>query len=209
MLTLLIILFAAVPWLPHVALLRTAVIAAVILAIGLALVFFVLVKLAERPLVFLLSPLSRFRFVSTERIARAAANLVRGLGGLHRGKPALVAFALSVTSWLVLALSGWFVLRGSHLNLAFGAALLVCIAVSFGMTLPASPASVGVFEAVTIVALRAYHVSDSKALSYALVLHALNYLPYIVAGLLILQAHALSVRRRNDVSTDLAEKDAG
>lgn len=208
-LTLLIILFAAVPWLPHVAWLRTAVIVAIVLASGLALVFFVLIKWAERPLVFLLRPLSRFRFLSTERIAKAAANLVRGLGGLHRGRLALFAFVLSVVSWLVLALSGWFVLRGSHLDLSFGAALLACIAVSFGMTLPSSPASVGVFEAATIVALRAYHISDSKALSYALVLHALNYLPYIVAGLLILQAHAISVRRRDSVSADTADEDVG
>jgi uncharacterized membrane protein YbhN (UPF0104 family) len=185
------------------------VIAAIVLTSGLALVFLVLAKWAEQPLLFVLSPLSRLRFVSTERTARAAVNLVRGLGGLHRGRPALVAFVLSVASWFVLALSGWFVLRGSHLGLAFGAALLACIAVSFGMTLPSSPASVGVFEAATIVALRAYHVSDSKALSYALVLHALNFLPFIVAGLFILQAHAVSMRRRNGVTKKTEGKDAG
>jgi hypothetical protein len=46
---------------------------------------------------------------------------------------------------------------------------------------------VGVFEAATLVALRPYHVSDSRSLSYALVLHTLNFFTYIVAGLLLLR----------------------
>ena len=56
-----------------------------------------------------------------------------------------------------------------------------------GLILPASPAAVGVFEAAVLVALKAYGVPESRALSYALVLHALNFFPYIVAGPFLLR----------------------
>jgi hypothetical protein len=46
---------------------------------------------------------------------------------------------------------------------------------------------VGAFEAATLVALRPYDISDSRALSYALVAHALNFLPYVVVGPLLLR----------------------
>ncbi len=195
-LSLLVMLFVAVPWLPHVTWLRTAAILGIALGLGLIVVVGLLAQWAERPLLFLLRPLARLPLVSAERTARAAANLVHGLAGLRRPRLALVAFVLTTASWLSLALSAWFVLRGFDLRLGFGAALLVYIAIGLAMILPSSPAAVGVFEAATIVALRAYHVSDSRALSYALVLHALNFFPYVTAGLVIVQAHAVSLRRR-------------
>jgi hypothetical protein len=47
-----------------------------------------------------------------------------------------------------------------------------------------------------LVALNAYGVPDSRALSYALVLHALNFFPYVAAGGVLLQLHAASLRGR-------------
>ena len=104
-------------------------------------------------------------------------------------QPRLVAAALALTTigWLTLALSAWFVMDGFHLRLPFAAALLVIVATNVAQVLPSSPAALGVFEAATLVALKPYHVSDSRALSYALVLHALNFLPYIVAGPILLR----------------------
>jgi glycosyltransferase 2 family protein len=70
------------------------------------------------------------------------------------------------------------------------------VAVGLAMIVPSSPAAVGVFEAAVVVALRAYDVPKPEALSYALVLHALNFLPYIAAGFVVLHLHSLSLRTR-------------
>ena len=43
------------------------------------------------------------------------------------------------------------------------------------------------FEGATVVALGAYGVSRSDALSYALVLHAVNFFPYLVAGVIAMR----------------------
>ena len=51
------------------------------------------------------------------------------------------------------------------------------------MILPSSPGALGVFEGATVVVLGAYGVDPSVALSYALVLHALNLAPLFALGL--------------------------
>jgi uncharacterized membrane protein YbhN (UPF0104 family) len=100
-----------------------------------------------------------------------------------------------------MAASFWFLTLGFDLDVPPLAGLLVVIAINLAMILPSSPAAIGVFEAATIVALTAYGISESDALSYALVLHALNFVPYVVVGSLVLHRHAAAVRRRGGVVT--------
>ncbi len=49
------------------------------------------------------------------------------------------------------------------------------------MILPSPPAAVGVFEGAALIALKAYGVPYSSALPYALVLHLVNFVPFVVA----------------------------
>lgn len=69
------------------------------------------------------------------------------------------------------------------------------VALGLASILPASPAGIGVFEAATLVAMKAYGVPKSDALSYALALPALNFLPYVAAGAVVLNLHTTSLRR--------------
>jgi uncharacterized membrane protein YbhN (UPF0104 family) len=69
------------------------------------------------------------------------------------------------------------------------------IAIGLAMILPSSPAAVGVFEGATVVALGAYGVNQSDALSYALVLHAINVLPFIVIAVPLLGVRGRRLRR--------------
>ncbi len=192
----LVLLFVLVPWLPHVSWLRAAAVLAIALSVGLLAAAVVLFRYEERPIRFLLRPLSRLPFLSLDRTERAAANLAHGFAGLRRPRLALLALLLTIASWFVVGVSAWFLMKGFDLDLSVVAGTLVMIAVALALILPSSPAAVGVFEAATLVALRAYDVPSSKALSYALVLHALNFLPFVAAGVFFLQTHALSLRTR-------------
>ena len=61
------------------------------------------------------------------------------------------------------------------------------------------------FEAAAVVALKAYGVQDTKALSYALAVHAVNLVLYLGAGLVALRFGAdapLTVGETADVSSD-------
>jgi uncharacterized protein (TIRG00374 family) len=186
-LCLLVLLFVSVPWLPRVSWLHAAVVLAGALAAGLVVAIVVLAVWSVRPVHFALRPLHRLPFLQRHHVEHIGEALGQGLAALRRPRLAVAALAWTTLSWLAAATSFWFVMRGFHLGLSIGAGLLVVIAANLAQILPSSPSALGVFEAATIVALRPYHVSESDALSYALVLHALNFLPFIVAGLVVLR----------------------
>lgn len=194
-LCLFLLLFAIVPWLPPITWLRPAVVLALALTALLALVAWVLVRWGDKPLRAAFRPLTRLGLVGATRADRAGVNLAQGLAGLRDPRMLAIGVLLTTLSWLCLGLSMWFILRGFDLGLPFTAGILVAIAVNLGMILPSSPAAVGVFEAAVLVALSAYGVPKEQALGYALVAHVLNLVPFVVVGLLVLHAHAVSLRR--------------
>src|SRR5205085_3456962 len=119
-------------------------------------------------------------FLPREWLERAPLDFFEGLAALLRLRIAVATFALTMVSWLVLGVGFWLVTVAFHLHVSYLAGLLVVIGIGLSMTLPSSPAALGVFEGATVVCLGAYGVGDSRALSYALVLHALNFLPFVV-----------------------------
>jgi uncharacterized protein (TIRG00374 family) len=195
LLSILLIFFAAQPWLPHVSWFRTAALAGIGLAAALAAVIVVLVVYGDRPVRFLARPLGRLPLLSAERVERASADLVSGLSGLHRPSVAFLGFFWSLAAWLLSSLSAWLVTYAFGLHLGFDAGILCSVAVGLAMVLPAPPASVGVFEAAALLALNAYGISNTGALPYALVLHVVNFVPFVVLGGIALHFNAIHLRR--------------
>jgi uncharacterized protein (TIRG00374 family) len=190
-LALLLLLFVAAPFLPGVTWLDAAAALAAVFAVTLAGAIVVVAVWRERPVLWAARLLSRLLPITPERMEQVGRNAAVGLAGLHRPRLAAVAFGWTVLSWLVLSASCAALLSGFDTGLSTEdvllAALLVVIATNLAMVLPSSPAALGVFEAATVVALGAFGTDDSLALSYALVLHALNLLPYLLVGVFVLR----------------------
>jgi uncharacterized protein (TIRG00374 family) len=195
LLVLLLLLFVALPFLPELTWLRAAGALALILVAVLAATTIVLRRFSHRPLGFLLRPLARLPAIGREQTDRVASRLVEGLHALERPERAGPAVGVTIVSWLLIGLSYWFVLLAFEPHLGFDAAILVLVTTSLSLVIPSLPASVGVFEAAAIVALRPYGVDDSRALSFAVVLHALNLVPYLIAGYVVLHGHTRRLRR--------------
>jgi uncharacterized protein (TIRG00374 family) len=191
---LLLLLFVAVPFAPPVSWLRGATLLLAVIATGLLVTLVMLRFYGSRPLGFLLRPLARLPGFSRARTELAAAGLLRGLSGLRNARVALASFTLTVLSWLGFSLSFTLVLRGVGLELGLDAGILVAVATTFSLLLPALPASVGLFEAAALVALEPYGVDEAQALSGAVVIHVLTFVPFLIAGPLALRRHAV-VRR--------------
>ncbi|MGI8731438.1 MAG: lysylphosphatidylglycerol synthase transmembrane domain-containing protein [Solirubrobacteraceae bacterium] len=194
-LSLVFLLFLALPWLPAVSWLRAAATLAVATGVAIAIAVAVLAVYEERPLRYALRPLHKFGLVSDEKMLSGAQNLLRGLAAIRNVRVAAEAFAWSLVSWLVMAFSFWLVMLAFDLDLSPVAALFALVAIGLGMILPSLPAAVGVFEAAVVVALLPYNIDKSLALSFALVLHALNFLLYMIAGAIVLKMHAAGMRR--------------
>jgi uncharacterized protein (TIRG00374 family) len=185
-LSLVVLLFLIAPWLPHVSWLRGAGLVALGLTLALAILALVATHSRGRVVHAFFRPLRRLSFLPRDSVDRAPQDFLDGLAGLLRMRIAIAAFALTMLSWLVLGVGFWLVTLAFHLDVSYLAGLLVVIGIGLSMILPSSPAAIGVFEGATVVCLGAYGVGDSQALSYALVLHALNFLPFLVIAPFVL-----------------------
>ena len=200
-LALLALLFVASPFLPAVSWITAAVaLAGVTLACSVVLVV-VLGLFGSRPFRAVARLFARLPGVPREPLERGADSLVRGFAVFRQPRIAAIAVPLTLASWLSLALSFWLVMIGFGLDVGFGAGLLVVIATNLVLILPSAPAAVGVFEAATLVALKTYGVDDSSALSYAIVVHAANVLPFVVLGYVALHWHMRSLRLARRTAT--------
>ncbi len=171
---------------------RLALLALALVAVALAAAL--VVALARRrlraPLVRLLR---RLPVVGGERAGRTAESVARGLDGV-RPRTGLAIAGWTLASWLGLALSNWLCLQAFSRTVPWHAALLVLIVTNFAMVVPATAGSLGVFEAAGRAALAAYAVGAEVALSYVLVLHALNVVPYLALGAFALGRLGLRAR---------------
>jgi uncharacterized protein (TIRG00374 family) len=194
-LALLFVLLCAYPWLPEISWLRNAAIFGGVVTVALTVLIVVIVRYDARAVHWLLSPLRRIkRDGVAEHVEVAAINATRGLVALRRPAVAVRGVALTIASWVVLAISYWILMSAFALHLPLAAAILVTVAINLSLVLPSSPAALGVFEAATIIALDAFDVPHADALSYALVLHLLNLIPFLLIGAVLLGPAAL---RRN------------
>jgi glycosyltransferase 2 family protein len=194
-LALLLLLLVTLPFLPEVTWLRTVGAFALGLIALVGMTTLILRRFGHRPIRFLLRPLVRVPAIQEEHTHRAATNIFAGLHVLERPERAGPAFLLTFVSWLLLALSFWLVMLAFELGLGYDAGILVLVTTTLSLVIPSLPAGIGVFEAAVLVALRPYGVDDSLALSYAVVLHALNFIPYVVAGYVVLHGHTRRLRR--------------
>jgi glycosyltransferase 2 family protein len=198
-LAILVIFFAAEPWLPHVSWFGAAAVAALVLAVLIIAIATILAVYGDSPLRILLRPLRRLSLFSGERLERTIAELTHGLSGLRHPRLALEAFTWTIVAWLLTTVCAYFVSLAFHLHLPFSCGLLVAVAVGLSMILPSPPAAVGVFEGAALIALRAYGVPASSALPYAVILHLVNFLPFLLVGASLLHynsRHPSSLRPR-------------
>jgi glycosyltransferase 2 family protein len=200
-LSLVALLFIALAWLPEITWIESAVIFTLVVVAALAAAVVVLALWHGTITGVFVGFAARFPFMPRDRGERAVSSVRRGLAGLMHAKIAARALAWTLASWGVMAVSFWLVMLGFDLGLSPAAGLLVVIATSLSLVLPSSPAAVGVFEAATIVALDAYGVPRAEALSYALVLHAVNFLPFIVAGAVVMRPELRERARRRVART--------
>jgi glycosyltransferase 2 family protein len=183
--SLLLLLFVLLPWLPPVSWLAAAAGVAGGCLLGIAVLGLLVRRLRARPepAVRLLSRLPWLREQTVERLVR---NTLLGLETLVSPRQALGVVGWTYASWLLLGLSFWFLMIGFDLGLSPLAGLLVVIATGLAFIVPSAPAALGVFEAAGLTVLSAYGITRSDGFAYVLVLHLLNFLPFVVAGVVVL-----------------------
>lgn len=199
---LLVLLFVFVPFLPEIDWLRRAAVVGAIIGGAVVVGIVLLGVFGARATRLFLSPLARLPRLTSDHVDTMSERLAQGLYGLHHLSMALPALALTFASWLVFAASFWTLSLGFGLDIGYAGGMLVLVATSLVLVIPSLPGAIGTFEAAALVALRTYDVDDSEALAYAVVLHALNLIPFILVGYALLHGH---IRRGVTDETLLSE----
>ena len=188
-----ILLLALVGFVPHTATVVNLLVASGVILVLTALLVGVLAIARLRPHVARL--IHRLPVVGGARGDRTINSLGRGLSTLRRRDLAAPVLAWSLASWLALGLSNWLVLQAfPGIHAPWHAAVLALVTTNLAQVLPSSAGAIGVFEVAAKAALTAYGASDALALSYGLVLHAVNLVPYLVLGAFALGRIGLSGR---------------
>jgi glycosyltransferase 2 family protein len=189
-----------VPLMPSGSLRRNLTIAIVVIAVALCCM---LVAIASRRVRRLIeSIVRRLPVVGGERGERTARSLRAGVESLRDRRTLAIVMAWSLGSWVALAVSNWFVLQMFDTGAPWHAAVISVLATNLAMVVPSSAASIGVFEIAARSSLTAYGVPAALALSFALVLHAINILPTLPIGAAALARVGLSGRELVSGPTD-------
>jgi uncharacterized protein (TIRG00374 family) len=127
------------------------------------------------------------RWPRIERRAMDALGVMsEGLRGVRAPSHFFPIVGSSVVIWLLFALSIWTGLHAAHLDLPLSASWAVLAFLGLGVSLPSSPGYVGVVQAATVLALGLFGVPRTEALSFSLLIHASQFIPVTLWGLLLL-----------------------
>jgi uncharacterized protein (TIRG00374 family) len=92
-------------------------------------------------------------------------------------------WTLSIAIWVLAGLVNYFGFRAVALQLPLTAGLLLAATEIAGTRLAYTPAAIGVYHSIAILTLAPFGVGPTEALSAALLLHLVVYLPILIGGL--------------------------
>ena len=121
-----------------------------------------------------------------ERVTVKVISLIDAfMGGLRLSLHPAALGAVVLTSLAIWTTAIWpvdLVLRAFGIDLPVAASLFIMIFLVFAVMVPAAPGYIGTYHVACVTSLSAFNVGKEKALSVALVIHALGFFPVIVLG---------------------------
>jgi uncharacterized protein (TIRG00374 family) len=167
-----------------------------IAAIGAAVALAIMFALAGHPERLGRAALGIERILPA-RAAHLMSRLVQlfaeGLAVMRQPRRLLIALALSLPLWLSIATGIWLTTLAFHITLPFTASFLLMALLVVGVSLPTPGAVGGFHEAFRIGLTTFYHVANDKAVSAAIVLHAVSFVPVTILGVLFMAQAGLSL----------------
>ncbi len=117
-----------------------------------------------------------------------------GLGALGTVRDVLVVGAASFVLWMIISFQIWSTMRAFDLAFPFPVAFFVLTWAVLGLAIP-TPGGVGGYHTAVAYALAGFYgVSKNTAAAFALVSHALSFVPITLVGLAFLVAGGFSLK---------------
>jgi uncharacterized membrane protein YbhN (UPF0104 family) len=129
-------------------------------------------------------------------LRRVARDTLEGLADpLGRRRGAGLA-GISVVTWAMWAVASWLVARAVGIELSAIEALFLTGVINLGLAIPSSPGFIGTYQWLGVSALSLLGVGTDEALAFAILMHAVWYVPtLLVGGALLVRRMLLGMRR--------------
>jgi uncharacterized protein (TIRG00374 family) len=105
-----------------------------------------------------------------------------GLSVLRTPAHFVAVFWWTLLHWLLQPFAFWLGFKAFGIDVSWSATLFVQGLIVIWVALPSAPAFVGLFEGAAVVALGLYGVSESAAITWALVFHVVTFIPITLMG---------------------------
>jgi uncharacterized protein (TIRG00374 family) len=145
-----------------------------------------LVLLKKRPtatLAVLGMLLKPFPSVVSEKLIPLLGSFIGGLRVSRRGSDVLAILVSSALIWVSATVPIYLILIGFGIYLPLAASFFIMVLLVFTVMVPAAPGSIGTYHVACYTGLIAFGLPDAQAISVALVIHGVGFLPVILAGL--------------------------
>jgi uncharacterized protein (TIRG00374 family) len=115
-------------------------------------------------------------------VRRIARDTIEGLADPIGRLRALVLAGVSLTVWAIWALAAWCVARAVGVELSLLEAFFVTAVINLGVAIPSSPGFIGTYQWLGVSALGLFDIGTDAALAFAILMHAVWYVPTMLVG---------------------------
>lgn len=129
------------------------------------------------------------------RIRRAIRDTIDGIADPIGRRRSAGFIVLSVATWAMWALAAWLVARSLGIELSAVESLFVTAVVNLGVAIPSSPGFIGTYQWLAVSVLALLDVGSSEALAFAILMHAVWYVPTLLVGGAFLLRRAVHATR--------------
>lgn len=138
-----------------------------------------------------------------ERIGRS---FLSGIALIKSLRQAIWVVLLMVLTWTLWTAILYFGMKAFGLDLPVTAAIFVSVVVHIGVMVPSSPGFIGVFQYLCILSLAFFNVPKEIALSFSVLVHAIQYIPTTLLGLFYMAG--LHVKSYSELTRELDKADS-
>ncbi|MEW6412948.1 MAG: lysylphosphatidylglycerol synthase transmembrane domain-containing protein [Candidatus Zixiibacteriota bacterium] len=199
LMALLVIFGAVISYSPSLrAHIQDNMVAATKLAIAIALIgLLAMLLLATKPSQignFLKRYLSFLPDKATDLLQSIIIKFSRGLEFLTDFRAVISVSVQTLLIWILMGLSNYFVFKVFGFNIPLDASFVLLVVVSVLILAPSTPGFLGVYHYGVVISLSVYGITDERALSCALVLHATQYVVVTLMGFYFLKKEHLTLK---------------
>ncbi|UCE07728.1 MAG: flippase-like domain-containing protein [bacterium] len=171
-----------------------------VFAIGLV-VFLILMKVyTEATMKFVRTILKPFPQSIREKVENLSRSFLDGLKPMKSNFDYVIIFLLSILIWFcywaVIYLNFYTFNLVAEYNLGVTAGFVLLVITTISVVVPSSPGYIGTYHWLCQISLELFHVPRAIGLTYAIVVHAMNFFPLFLVGFVFAWKEGIKFSRR-------------